>query len=144
MNFLKIILYFLLLTLLPLFQFSCINKHGINLPLNVRKLKNKVRPPHEFGQMVMDYRYEKSFWPKSELDLISADRHTVNALYAHGFTDWHLGDSNSDSLYVHFTHEPVFEDAHVGVMPITGRNVKIKTLYIYSSGIIKTELVKRQ
>jgi hypothetical protein len=107
-------------------------------------LKKKVRPPHEFGQMVMDYRYEKGFWPKSELDLISLDRNTVNALYGNGFTDWYLGASTSDSLYVHFIHEPVFEDAHIGVIPIIGRNVKIKTLYIYSSGIIKTEFDKRE
>lgn len=118
-----------LLILISISQFSCINSQGIETPpMNIRKLKKKVRPPHEFGQMVMDYRYEKGFWPKSELDLISANRHTVNALYGKGFTDWYLGASTSDSLYVHFTHEPLFEDAHVGIIPIIARDVKIKTL----------------
>ena len=113
-------------------------------PMNIRKLKKKIRPSHDFSKMVMDYRRKKGYWPKSELDLISTDKKIVNGLYGDGFTDWHLGADTPDSLYIHFIHIPVFHDAHIGGIPIIAREVKIKTLYVHSNGLIKTNLDRKR
>lgn len=140
-NRLPIVAFFLLLSLS---QISCLEKLGTNLPpLNTRKLKRKIRPPYMFSKMVMDYRAKNGFWPKKELDLISTDKRTVHSLYDQGFTDWHLGADSNDSLYIHFIHKPITEYAHIGGVPVPTKDVRIKTLYIFSSGIIKTKFDKK-
>jgi len=122
-----------------LFDVSCTEKLGANMPpMNFRKLRKQVRPPYDFGKALLKYRENYGYWPKTELDLIGFDKQAVNDIYWKDFDDWHLGENSQDSIIVHFTHAPVFKDAHIGGVPIPARKVKIKTLYIHKLGPIKT------
>lgn len=133
-----------MIILLSFSQISCLEKLGAQFPpLNTRKLKKKIHPSYEFSKMVMDYRGKNGFWPKTELDLISTDKAITQKLYENGFTDWHLGVDSNDSLYIHFIHNPVSQGSHVGGVPIPTKDVKIKTLYVFSSGVIKTKFDKK-
>jgi len=135
----NLILFFLL----AVTSSSCLEKFGAQLPpLNTRRLKKKVSPPVDFNLMVFSYKKKHGFWPKSEIDLMSFDRLAVNKIYDFGFNSWSLGNFSEDTLYIHFIHRPVFQNAHIGGVPIPGREVKIRTLYVSSKGIIKTERFK--
>jgi len=107
-----------------------------------KKRKNKVAPPYDFSKSVFDYRKERGYWPKSEMDFGSYNSQVIRNLYMQEFSDWYLGSSNEDSLYIHFTHAPVTSNGHVGVVPIHVKDLKIKTLYIHSKGITKTSRIK--
>ncbi|WP_025765321.1 hypothetical protein [Dyadobacter tibetensis] len=99
-------------------------------------------PTYAFNNLVLDYRSENGFWPKSKLDLVRAGKNTIDQLEGMGFTDWYLGQDSQDSLYIHFVHIPVFENAHIGGVPIPGRQVKLKTLYTFPKRYIQTSLEK--
>ena len=132
-----------LLSLLSITSFSCLEKLGAQLPpLNTRKLKKKVRPPEDFNLLVLSYKRDHGYWPKSEMDLIAFNRPVVNKLYDAGFNSWTLGAFSEDTLYIHFVHEPVFENAHFGGISIPGKEVKIRTLYVSSQGMVKTDFDK--
>ncbi|MCE7041880.1 hypothetical protein [Dyadobacter sp. CY312] len=125
-------------------QISCLDKLGAKFPpLNTRKLKKKVQPTYEFSKVVMEYKAKNGFWPKSEQDLMANNKNAVNSLYDRGFKEWHLGTDSQDSLNIHFVHDPVSEGSHIGGVPIPTKKVKIKTLYIFSSGLIKTKFDKK-
>lgn len=118
---------------------SCFSKLGAQFPpLNTRKLKKKVKPTHDFNHLIFAYRSSNGYWPKSERDVIQAGRTAVADLESRGFNSWTLGEFSHDSLYIHFVHDPVFQNAHIGGVPIPGREVRVKTLYVHSTGIVKT------
>ena len=132
------------LSLVNLLILSCLNRLGTELPpLNTRKLKTKVAPPGDINSLVLSYRRDYGYWPKSETDLTAFNRSVVNKLYDSGFNSWSLGYFSDDTLYIHFVHDPVFKDAHFGGVPIPGKEVRIRTRYIISTGVIKTEFDKK-
>ncbi|REA63791.1 hypothetical protein DSL64_05040 [Dyadobacter luteus] len=131
------ILFAILLT--PLVVSSCINQFGVSGPtIGGKKRKNKVAPPYDFSKAMFDYRRERGYWPKSEMEFTSYNRQAVKNLYMQDFSDWYLGSNNQDSLYIHFTHASVTSNGHVGVVPIPVKDLKIKTLYVFSKGTTKT------
>jgi len=122
---------------------SCINQFGVSGPtIGGKKRKNKVAPPYEFSKSVFDYRKERGYWPKSEMDLSAFNSQVVKNLYMQDFSDWYLGSNNQDSLYIHFTHAPVTSNGSVGIVPVPVKDLKIKTLYIFSKGTTKTTRLK--
>jgi hypothetical protein len=119
--------------------FSCINQFGMAGPtIGGKKLKNKVAPPYDFSRSMFDYRKERGYWPKSEMDFGTYNSQAVRNLYTKDFSDWYLGNSNEDSLYVHLIHAPVTSNGHVGIIPMPVKDLRIKTLYVFSKGTIKT------
>lgn len=98
-----------------------------------------MAPPYDFSKSIFDYRKERGYWPKSEIDFLAYNRQAIQNLYMEDFSDWYLGKSNEDSLYVHFIHAPVTSNGHVGVIPMPNKDLKIRTLYVHSKGTIKTE-----
>ncbi|SDG57083.1 hypothetical protein SAMN04487996_12026 [Dyadobacter soli] len=102
------------------------------------KRKNKVAPPYAFSKSMFDYRKERGYWPKSEMDFGAYNGQVIRNLYLEDFKEWYLGKSNEDSLYVHFTHAPVTSNGHVGGIPIPVKDVEIKTLYVFSQGTVNT------
>jgi len=118
---------------------SCINQFGVSGPtIGGKKRKNKVAPPYEFSKSVFDYRKERGYWPKSEMDLSAFNSQVVKNLYMQDFSDWYLGSNNQDSLYIHFTHAPVTSNGSVGIVPVPVKDLEIKTLYVFSKGTTKT------
>ena len=118
---------------------SCINQFGVSGPtIGGKKRKNRVAPPYEFSKSVFDYRKERGYWPKSEMDLSAFNSQVVKNLYMKDFSDWYLGSSNEDSLYIHFTHAPVTSNGSIGIVPIPVKGLEIKTLYVHSKGITRT------
>lgn len=118
---------------------SCINEFGITGPtIGGKKRKNKVAPPYDFSKSMFNYRKERGYWPKSEMDFGAYNSQAIRNLYMQDFSDWYLGSSSDDSLYVHFRHAPVTSNGNIGIVPIPVKDVEIKTLYVFSKGIIKT------
>lgn len=124
---------------------ACINQYGIKSPpLNSRKLKRKIAPPYEFNHAMMNYRKQYGYWPKSVIDFQAYNSKAIQKIYLAEFSDWYLGANTNDSLNVHFVHVPVSDGAHIGGIPIPTKQVKIKTLYVFSKGIIKTQLHRKR
>jgi hypothetical protein len=122
---------------------SCINQFGLSGPtIGGKKRKNKVVPPYEFSKSVFDYRKERGYWPKSEMDLSAYNSQVIRNLYLQDFSDWYLGSSNEDSLYIHFTHAPVTSNGSIGILPVPVKDLKIRR-YMYSQKGQPKQYVKR-
>lgn len=140
----RILINLVYLSMFSMLLLSCYERLGAQFPpLNTRKLKKKVAPPPEFNSSVLAYKRNYGYWPKSERDLVSFNRSAVDKLYDTGFNSWSLGWFSTDTLYIHFVHDPVFENAHFGGIPIPGKEVRIKTRYVSTNGIIKTGFDKK-
>jgi len=137
---------FLLVTLLLSSIFtSCLQINGrsftnFSFPLGIRAKKKKLQPPYEFADAILQYKKQKGVWPTSETAMIAANKQVgINKLYNSGFLSWEIGLISSDTLVVHFIHEPVYTQT-ISLIAIAGRKVKLKTVFVASTYSYKTEL----
>lgn len=101
---------------------------NMNIPVNVKRNKKKLRPPLVFVQAIVEHKSKKGYWPKSELELRVFNRPAVEALAEKGFQDWSIGYYTLDTLVVHFVHDPVYTQK-MGVLSVPGKLVKLKTTF---------------
>lgn len=102
---------------------------NMNIPVNVKRNKKKLRPPLIFVQAVVEHKSKKGYWPKSELELRAFSRPAVESLAEKGFLDWTIGYYSLDTLVIHFVHDPVYTQK-MGVLSIPGKLVKLKTTFV--------------
>ena len=125
---------------------SCIPQNGrnwvnISFPIGIRSKKKRIQPPLQFVSAIFDYKKEKGHWPLSETAFETADgnKEVIDNFYGSEFISWHIGYHSLDSLVVHFTHEPVYTQTF-SILAFPGRDVNLKTTFIASKSIHKTEL----